>query len=80
MGYGAPLQAPLTPTPNPNPSPNQPYPLPLMLQGFDLGSFMHAVTCAVEPHSGPGAPTLERGSSNALNENDLHDLFEVSLG
>ena len=59
-------------------------PLPLgygaPLQGFDLGSFMHAVTCAVEPHSGPGAPTLERGSSNALNENDLHDLFEVSLG
>lgn len=52
-------------------------PLPLgygaPLQGFDLGSFMNAVSCAVDPR----APTLERGSSNALNENDLHDLFEV---
>ena len=77
--------APTAPTAA-QPSPLAP-PLPLgygaPLQGFDLGSFMRAVTSAVEPAvepaPGAAAPTLERGSSGALNESDLHDLFEVRL-
>ena len=41
------------------------------LRGFDLGSFMHAVTCAVEP------PSAAADGAPAQNEDDLHDLFEV---
>merc|ERR1740124_802942 len=79
FSFGRVPAAPTAPTALTAPTAAPPLPLGYgaPLQGFDLGSFMHAVTCAVKPPCGPGAPTLERGSSNALNENDLHDLFEV---
>jgi len=47
------------------------------LRGFDLGSFMHAVTCAVEPISEPSASSTALCEADRVADDDLHDLFEV---